>query len=112
MANYLEGDELFWERLEEMSEGEALDELQKCRTLAVQRKVWLISTGNPHLMKELHGIDLLLIKLKEAIRIMNTRTEKIRWAQAVRTLYGDEGFTACLEWMRAEEHSLPPRGKL
>jgi len=42
-------------------------------------------------------------RLTVAIKQVRDRMERTRWANAVRAVFGDEGWALCREWMAAEQ---------
>ncbi len=98
----------FLDVLVDMPDIEALQEIE----LRKER----LSAYQQELQKELQRADLttrrrkeaggdLLIAAKDLSRLnirrkeINMRLDRINWAKAVTAIYGQEGFTACREWM-------------
>lgn len=60
------------------------------------------------------GVELQIIasdngRLRRMLKETNQRMERINWAKAVTALYGQEGFSACREWMAVQYEREMPR---
>ena len=109
----------FLERVSEMPEIEALEQLEMRRENAamqlatVQReRAELEERGRRNgewrrLGQEVPIIGADLSRLNLAIKQINRRMDAISWAKAVMAIYGAEGFAACREWMAATSVRLP-----
>lgn len=102
----MDDDIIFWERLVEMPDVEALDELRRRRTKSVARQQHLLGfirgrTGKDRdeAARELDMINVLMVKIKEEVRIRNDRMDNYNWRNAVRTLLGPEAYDLCKEWI-------------
>lgn len=102
----MKDDQIFWERLEDMPDIEALQELSQRRESMVARKTEIIDYWRGRFKKmsaedteSFASIDLALVKINDEIKTRNRRMDNASWRAAVRAIYGEEGYVRCREWM-------------
>lgn len=99
-------DHIFWELLLDMPDIEAVRELQSRRSELIQRKTEITDYWRGRYVKRseednetIVAIDLALIKVNEEIKFRNRCLDSVSWRNAVRAIYGEEGYLACREWI-------------
>lgn len=102
----MEDDVVFWERLRDMPDIEAVQELSLRRTELIERAqriktFWLGRFARMSVEDgaTLAGIDLTLTKIKEESKLRNLRIDNASWRNAVRTVLGVDAYEACREWI-------------
>lgn len=102
----MEDDAIFWERLIDMPDTEAIDLLRDRRTKLVAERSELVSYAagrHPNIKREagqrLAEIDPSITKLNEEISKRCNRQNNASWRNAVRTVLGEDAYNACREWI-------------
>lgn len=114
-------DQVFWERLADMPWIEAEQECVSRRERLVLELTALHAEGqkvtNKGLREELRAEICdrqgQCAMLNERLRYLRDALFRVKWGQAVKTLYGEEAFAACREFIAAEEARIrredPPK---
>lgn len=106
--SYIHGDEHFWERLEDMPDDEADEELRRVKTSAVIRKAWLESQDlTPEITEEAAIVEILIMKVNARTWSIRNRMEKTNIRIAIRALFGEEGYARVVAYKRELEAKTP-----
>lgn len=110
MNDPTQNDEIFWERLEEMPDLEAEQELVTRRLIIVRENAELVQkrAGNSSKFGQELGIrisqnSLQLTLLNDRLKEVRQRMDRASWRKAVIALYGQEGYEECVAWIMQEE---------
>ena len=107
---------IFWDRLQGMPWIEAEQELVLRRErLAAghvrmsEKKEKALRVGNlslaRHIGREMDAANKTMTVLTERIKFYRKRQESAKWANAVKAIFGQDGFEACRVWMAQQEQS-------
>lgn len=107
----MEDDAIFWERLGDMPDIEAVAELRLRRTRAIEEKeeceeymAGRSGAARADAVSRQLGINKLLTKINEELKTRNLRMDNASWRNAVRTVLGDEAYEQCREWIMINGH--------
>ncbi|MES2730001.1 MAG: hypothetical protein V4621_07925 [Pseudomonadota bacterium] len=110
MNDISRNDEIFWERLEEMPDLEAEMELVARRLIVLRENAELIaqktgrnSTHGDELGIHISQNGLQLSLLNERLTEIRRRMNRASWQNAIRAVYGAEGYEKCRAWVMMEE---------
>lgn len=106
----MDEDQIFWDRLEEMPDLEAEQELVLRRLIVIRENAELASQKSGDYSRR--GVELgLLISanaaqlslINERLKMIRKRMDRADWKNAVLALYGQEGYEKCRAWIIQEE---------
>lgn len=104
-SNY--DDEVFWLRLEEMPDVEAIQELRLRRDGVLDRVRFMQNDDRgrfvPQHGDEIYASQRLLTLLNDELRNRNIRLDSLSWKNAVTAIFGEEGYEKCRIW-KAQNH--------
>lgn len=99
---------IFWERIKEMPDIEAEQELILRREELTLQKAMLgaqidkcAEKEAKAIGREIRSMDASLTKINEELKIVRRRMDRLCWRNAVKANFGQEGFEKCLIWMEA-----------
>lgn len=104
-------EEMFWDRLLEMPDLEAHQELLMRKDKITLENAMLQTEKNSaeNLREEMDiGATMqmnnaLLTKIGSHLKIINLRMNRLSWQNAIRAVYGDDGYIKCREWVMTHE---------
>lgn len=100
---------IFWDRLLDMPDIEAAEELKVRKEELVLQNAMLLneraSARNRVVESEL-GLAMsennaLLTKINDRLKFVNERMNRLCWREAVKACFGEDGFLQCVQWMEA-----------
>jgi hypothetical protein len=102
-------DVVFWDRLFDMPDIEAIHELRiRKDDLVLQKAVLHGEKANATLRdanlitQSLIENDALITKINAETKMRNLRMDRTAWRNAVRAVYGDEGVEKCVVWIQTQ----------
>ena len=109
--NIQDTDEIFWDRLHGMPDVEAVHELTLRRdSITLENAMLHTEREREHKVKQMQRLGVaiianqsLLTKINTEIKVRNKRITCAGWQEAVRAIYGPEGYFKCREWMELEK---------
>ena len=106
-------DEVFWDRLEQMPAWEAEQELVLRRernqlelaVLTVARSEVSERPGKQSKREaerigvEIQSINRQMTRINERIKYLRRLMDRLQWKEAVKAVFGDEGYEQCVVWI-------------
>jgi hypothetical protein len=107
--NAAQEDSIFWDRLQDMPDAEAVQELNLRRDDLVLQKAVLQKAKVAANLRDAAEItravmenDSLITKINSEAKQRNIRMDRRKWKDSVRAVFGDEGVEKCLIWMETQ----------
>lgn len=105
----MQSEQIFWDRLIDMPDIEAEQELLLRRDELVLQNAMLSqeknSAKNRFIERDLGTAmaenNALLTKVNDEIKIIRQRMDRLNWRNAVKAVFGDDGYLKCRQWMEA-----------
>lgn len=104
----MSSDDIFWERLLEMPDIEAEQELVARRAIVIRENAELSAWAAGRFNKEGVGAqinqnNLQLTLLNDHLKMIRKRMDRCSWKNAVLECLGQDAFDICQHWIRQNE---------
>lgn len=111
----LTDDEMFWDRLLDMPDVEAIQELHDRRAKLVERRIEINAYWAGRFVKRTEEdvettnmIDATITKINQEMKERNRRLNNATWRNAVRAVCGEDAYLKCREWIVINETGVTP----
>lgn len=105
----MSNEQIFWDRLEEMPDIEAVQEINiRQENIGLENAMLVNAKAESRDRREIDRLGAtifentaLLTKLNAKRKFLNQRIDRLSWRNAVKANFGDEGYLKCAIWIEA-----------